>query len=172
MIARGEFVRTKYGMICAACAERLNAEQEQEDQEAAQAAPPPAPEAEPAPEPPTDRANPAVVEAPPPPPAPEPEPQPEPQAPEPQPPERVFDDPEAAVPLAAMHQHVEAIHRILMFEKSSTWNIAATVTQCLAVGMLVIALFNWLENPQGVLNILLVALILQVMALTFYVKGK
>ena len=164
MIARGEFVRTKYGMICAACAERLNAEQEQEEQEAAQAAPPapPTPEPEPAPEPPP----------PPPPPPPEPEPQPEPQASEPQPAERVFNDEEAAVPLAAMHRHVEAIHRILMFEKSSPWNILATVTQCLAAGMLLIALFNWIENPQGVLNILLVSLILQVMALTFYVKGK
>lgn len=74
--------------------------------------------------------------------------------------------------MAGLHRHVEAIHRILVFEKSSPWNVLATVTQCLAVGILLIALFNWVEHPQSVLNILLVALILQVMALTFYVKGK
>ena len=69
----------------------------------------------------------------------------------------------------SIRQHVEAIRRILLFEKSSTWNVIAAVVQCLAIGMLIIAVFKWLDDP---LNTLLLALIFQVMALTFFLKGR
>ena len=71
--------------------------------------------------------------------------------------------------IESIRQHVEAIRRILLFEKSSTWNVIAAVVQCLAIGMLIIAVFKWLDDPM---NTLLLALILQVMALTFFLKGR
>ena len=71
--------------------------------------------------------------------------------------------------LDGIRQHLEAIHRTLVFEKSSPWNVLATVAQCLAVGMLILGAINWADNPM---HLLLVALIFQVMALTFFVRGK
>lgn len=71
--------------------------------------------------------------------------------------------------ISGMQEQLERIQRLLMFEKSSPWNILAAVTQCLALGLLVAAALRWLEGPQ---NVLIVALIFQVMALTFFVKGK
>jgi hypothetical protein len=74
-----------------------------------------------------------------------------------------------AQPLEDIREHVEAIHRTLVFEKSSPWNVMATIAQCLAIGMLILAAVNWADNPM---HLLLVALIFQVMALTFFVRGK
>ncbi len=71
--------------------------------------------------------------------------------------------------LRGIRQQLEVIRRSVMFEKSSTWNIVGAVAQCLALGMLLTAAFRWLDNP---LNLLLIALLFQVMALTFFVKGK
>ncbi len=75
----------------------------------------------------------------------------------------------AADLLSGIRQQLEAIQRILMFEKSSAWNVLGGVAQCLALGMLLTGVFRWLEDP---LSLLVVALVFQVMALTFLVKGK
>jgi hypothetical protein len=64
---------------------------------------------------------------------------------------------------------LDQIQRILLFEKSSAWNVVGAVTQCLAVGMLLLAVLNWHDQPM---NLLLTALLFQVMTLTFFVKAK
>lgn len=76
---------------------------------------------------------------------------------------------EAARLLADIRQKLEVIHDGLMFEKTSSWNVLGGVAQVIAVGALVMAVFNWLDDP---LNLLMVALIFQVLTLTFFVKGK
>lgn len=74
--------------------------------------------------------------------------------------------------LEGMRRQIEAIHRLLLFEKTSAWNVIAGVAQCLAVGMLVVAAMQWLEEGRSVLNILMVTIVFQVMALTFFLKAK
>lgn len=160
-IGRGEFVKTRYGMLCLTCAERL--------------------EEEPAPAPAPTPAVPAVVEAAPAPapePEPEPPPPPPPPAPAPEPPvERaaVIEAPPAPesrrvlAELERLNQQVEQVQRSLLFEKSSSWTVLAAVAQSVAAGLLVIALLNWLDNPG---NLLLAALAMQTMALTFFVKAR
>ena len=75
----------------------------------------------------------------------------------------------AADHLENIQRQIEAIQRILLFETSSSWTVLAGMAQLLAVGMMVIAGFRWLDDP---LDLLLVALIFQVMALTFFVKAR
>ena len=147
-IQRGLFVQTPQGMLCATCAQKLDEETEAAKHLAAAQAPapakPPAPQIEEkaAPDPPASA--PPVA----------------PQSGAPQAPAQLLD---------GIRQQVEAIHRTLLFEKSSPWAVLATVAQCLAVGMLILAAVNWADNPM---HLLLVALIFQVMALTFFVRGK
>ena len=141
-LRRGLYVETADGLLCATCAQRLD----EAPPTGAASASKSAPAKRPAPS-----AGRGTVT---------------PQEPAPlsaQPAER------SAGQLNSILQHVEAIRRLLLFEKSSTWNVVGATVQCLAVGMLVIAVFKWLENP---LNLLIVALILQVMALTLFLKGK
>ena len=108
-------------------------------------------------------------EAPPPPrkeetaPAPEPAPPPAPAPPPPSPP--AFSSSGIEKLLAQLDQ----IQRILLFEKSSVWNVIGAVTQCLAAGMLLLAILNWHDQPM---NLLLIALLFQMMTLTFFVKAK
>jgi len=64
---------------------------------------------------------------------------------------------------------VEDIRRTLLFGKSSAWNLIAVLAQALALAMLLVAIFRWLDDP---VSLLLVALIFQVMALTFFVKAS
>ena len=71
--------------------------------------------------------------------------------------------------LEGIRQQIEAIQRILLFEKSSTWNVLGGVMQCLAVGMVVVGALKWLDEPM---NVLLVALVFQLMALTFFMKAR
>jgi hypothetical protein len=189
-VQRGLFVQTLNGMLCATCAQQLDEETEAAKKLAAAQEPapvePPAPPVEenPAPvpqaEPPKEEAAlrplpiadvsvrkepaaeaPAPV-APDPPAAPAGPPASPayPQSGASEPPAHALDD---------IRQHLEGIHRTLVFEKSSAWNVFATVAQCLAVGMLILAAINWADSPM---HLLLVALIFQVMALTFYVRGK
>jgi hypothetical protein len=194
-VQRGLFVQTPHGMLCATCAQQLDEETEAAKQLAAAQAPTPAappelpveedpaavspaepPKEESAPEPaPIPQASvrerePAIAPAPV---APDP---PAVQVQPPTPPESTpFGAPQPGGPeapaeiLDSMRQHLEAIHRTLVFEKSSLWNVLATVAQCLAVGMLILGAVNWADNPA---HLLLVALIFQVMALTFFVRGK
>jgi len=71
--------------------------------------------------------------------------------------------------LSDIQEQLERIHRVIMFEKSSAWNVVAAVAQCLAIMLLIAAAFRWLEKP---IELIVVALTFQVMALTFFVKGK
>jgi len=75
----------------------------------------------------------------------------------------------AAERLENIERQLEGIQRILLFDRSSTWSVMAGVAQLLAVGMLVVAAFRWLDDP---VTVLLVAVIFQIMALTFFVKGR
>jgi hypothetical protein len=187
-VQRGLFVQTPAGMLCATCAQQLDEETEAAKQLAAAQAPvpaePPAPPAEekPAPVPPGELAK----EESPTPLSPVPRPsvreEPRAEAAAPAPPELAPEPPsiphsalrtpqseEPAQLLDGIREHLEAIHRTLVFEKSSPWNVFATVAQCLAIGMLIPAAVNWAGDPT---RLLLVALIFQVMALTFFVRGK
>ena len=167
-IARGSFVQTKDGMLCATCAQRLDEEETSGGGSTETGtAVPTAPE--------SLQAAPAAV-----PPSAPPDPSATPQAagrekmpggdPDPAPAEPEETHPEdPAELLESIHRHLAAIHRTLVFEKSSPWTVVATVAQCLALGMLMIAVFNWADKPD---NLLLVALIFQVMALAFFVRGK
>ena len=109
------------------------------------------------------------------PPAPPPEPEVAPQPPAAPPPAvdarpptpPVTPDPSPL--LSSIQQELEAIRRVLLFEKTSPWNVLAVVVQCVAACVFAIAVIQWQENPQ---NLLLAALVMQVMALTFFVKGK
>ena len=77
--------------------------------------------------------------------------------------------PEKSEQLEEIGRQVEDIRRTLLFEKSSAWNLIAVLAQALAVAMLFVAIFRWLDDP---VSLLLVALIFQVMALTFFVKAS
>ena len=162
-VERGLFVQTPQGMLCATCAQQLDEETEAAKQLAAAQAPVPAKpagtpaEEKPPPVPAADPPAPVALDPPAPaagaPPA-------GPQSGGPEPPAQLLD---------GIRDRLEAIHRTLVFEKSSPWNVVATIAQCLAVGMLILGAVNWADNPM---YLLLVALIFQVMALTFFVQGK
>ena len=74
--------------------------------------------------------------------------------------------------LDEIHGMMESIHRTLLFEKTSSWNVVGSVAQCLTIGMLLVAALQWLDGEGAVLNALLVAIVFQLMALTFFVKAK
>ena len=166
-IARGLFVKTKYGMLCPECAQSLE-------------------ENEPAPEQAVE-ATPVAPSAPPP--APEPVPQPEPK-PEPAPaevappvaPEAPTAAPGGAPPgpapllghdalrfLTRLHEEVETIRRTLLFEKTSPWNVIGVVSQCVALCIFGIAVVQWSDRPT---NLLLLAIFLQLMTVTAFLKAK
>jgi hypothetical protein len=159
-IQRELFVQTPHGMLCATCAQKLDEETEAAKHLAAAQAPVPAEspapqiEEKPAPMPPAKAPTPVAPD----PPAALSPADPQPRAPEP--PAQLLD---------GIRQQVEAIHRTLLFEKSSPWAVLAAVAQCLAVGMLILGAVNWADNPM---HLLIVSLIFQVMALTFFVRGK
>ena len=180
------FVQTPQGMLCATCAQQLDEETEAAKklaaaQEPAPVEPPASPVEEklepvPPPEPPKEGPAPELPSIPHsalpgaqgggstlPPELPR-----IPHSEAPADPQSVASESPAQL-LDGIRQHIEAIHRTLVFERSSAWNIFATVAQCLAVGLLILGAFTWAYNPT---QLLLVALIFQVMALTFFVRGK
>ena len=61
------------------------------------------------------------------------------------------------------------IRQSTTFEKSSIWNVLAVVMQCFAVGVLFVAGMRWATSGQIFLNL---AIVLQLMALTFFFKGR
>ena len=77
--------------------------------------------------------------------------------------------------IAGIREQVESIYRVMLFEKTSAWNVLGAVAQCLAAAVLVYALIQitgaQAEQPFA-LSLLIVALIFQVMALTFFLKAK
>ena len=74
--------------------------------------------------------------------------------------------------LETLSEQVESIKRALLYEKASAWNVIGGVAQCLALGMLVIAGMQWLDESGSTTGILLVAVLFQLMAMTFFLKGK
>jgi hypothetical protein len=199
--ARGEFVATPFGTMCPECARRHaepeaatppapepglqpepKAEPKPEPKPEPKVEPRPEPKTEPKPEPKIEpKAEPRVetetVPAPvapsPTPDTPPPSPVPAPPPPAPAPP-----TPEARHPapshdpsplLTSIQQELEAIRRVLLFEKTSPWNVLAVVAQCVAACVFVLAVIQWQDSPQ---NLLLAAIVLQLMALTFFLKGK
>jgi len=74
--------------------------------------------------------------------------------------------------LESLKEQVETIQRILLFEKTSVWNVIAGVAQCLAVGMLAMAGMQWLEGGENTGNLLMITIVFQLMALTFFLKAK
>ena len=68
-----------------------------------------------------------------------------------------------------IRREASSIRRSILFEKSSIWNVLGAVVQCFAVGAFVVACARWSQDPAP---LLLVAVLLQVMTLTFYFHGK
>jgi len=68
-----------------------------------------------------------------------------------------------------IRRETEAIRRTVLFDKTSTWNVLGAVTQCFALGALVMACVRWGSGPEPML---LVAILLQLMTLTFFFHGK
>ena len=74
--------------------------------------------------------------------------------------------------IEAIREQVETIQRTLLYEKTTAWNVAGGVAQCLAIGMVLMGGLAWLDGGGNVLNLLLLSIVFQIMALTFFVKGK
>jgi hypothetical protein len=68
-------------------------------------------------------------------------------------------------------QEVRAISRELLYERSSIWNVFGGIAQVFALGVLALAAARW-EGAEKGAPLLILALLLQVMALTFFVNGK
>jgi len=71
--------------------------------------------------------------------------------------------------LENIRREVSLIRRSILFEKSSVWNVLGAVVQCFAIAAFVVACARWSQDP---VPLLLVAVLLQVMTLTFYFHGK
>jgi len=141
-LRRGLHVESKHGLLCATCTQLMD-----EAQEPAGGAPPPSGSSAAA------------------------QPEPHPPPADDRPPAKPAPD-HSGRHLERIREQVEAIHRALLFEKTSPWNVIAGVAQCLAIGMLIIAALQWFEGGGSVLNVLMVAVLFQVMALTFFLKAK
>lgn len=79
------------------------------------------------------------------------------------------DDSDPARTLAEIRRELSRVRQAMMFERPSLWNILGGVTQCFAFAALVVAAFRWAGNPQPAL---LLAILLQTMALTFFFNGR
>ena len=101
-----------------------------------------------------------------------PEPEEAPAAPAPAPAPPAPASPADEKQFAGIREMLESIHRTLLFEKASAWNIVGAVAQVLTIGMLLIAALQWLDGEGAVFNALLVAVVFQLMALTFFVKAR
>lgn len=73
-----------------------------------------------------------------------------------------------AARLDTILQEVHTISQFLLFERSSIWNVLGGVVQVFVFGVLAAAAL-WRGHTQ---ELLLIALLLQVMVLTFFVKGR
>lgn len=71
--------------------------------------------------------------------------------------------------LDEMRQDLKDIRQSLMFERASLWNVLGGVAQCFAVASVGVAAVQW---GNGATDFLILGLLLQVMALTFFVKNK
>jgi hypothetical protein len=63
---------------------------------------------------------------------------------------------------------LRSINRALVFERSSVWNVLGGVAQVFVPAIVALAAMNW-DQPT---NMLLLAVLVQLIALTFFVKGR
>ena len=96
------------------------------------------------------------------------DPEPEDEEPEPAGPETA-EQADAIDLLERIRREVTQVRQALLYEKTSLWNVLGAVTQCFALAALVAALVRWGRDPQPLLTL---AVLLQVMALTFFFQGK
>ena len=151
----GPCVNTDQGMICAECMPAYFASLSSPDK----------------PRPPVLKAvaHPAKPPQPPPPkPPPEAPPQPETPTPAPPPPAQPVDGNATRI-LEEIRKDLHDIRQSLTFERASLWNVLGGVAQCFAVATLGMAAVRW---GDGSTDFLILGLLLQVMALTFFVKNK
>ena len=88
------------------------------------------------------------------------------------PPAAEEEEPEGEDPVEILEdilRELRDIKQSTTFEKSSIWNVLAVVAQCFAVGVLFAAGMKWTTSGTVFLQL---AIVLQVMALTFFFKGK
>ena len=78
------------------------------------------------------------------------------------------DEDDPIVILRSILAEVKPIHRAIMYEKASVWNVLGGIAQIFALGA-VLLLPRWSDQWEG---LLLLACFLQLLALTFFVKGK
>lgn len=64
---------------------------------------------------------------------------------------------------------VKPIRRAIMYEKSSVWNVLGGIAQVFALGTVLIILVRWNEQAD---SLLLLACFLQLLTITFFLKGK
>lgn len=182
---RGGRVRTNQGLICEECTPAYF--KSLSDPESA---PPPRPEvrrAEPSPSPAEPKGDFAQEpeaaeeeeepprEAPPPPPDADEHPSTEgpaeaqrsPAPPEEEPEEDAGPDPFGL--LEDIRRQVGQIRQSVAFESTSAWNVFGAVAQTFALAALLFAGVTWASGPM---DMLLVAILLQLMALTFFLNGK
>jgi hypothetical protein len=65
---------------------------------------------------------------------------------------------------------VTPISRSMLYEKASIWNLLGAVGQILSLTLLLVAVVVW--QSSGPTNILLVAILVQLMTLTCFLRGK
>jgi hypothetical protein len=154
---RGLFVDTANGPVCATCARRLDEETagiplgatEPQDLQ------PPKAKSRPKAEPEPTKPAPAQQRA-------------MPEIPKDHPLHSLLRDEFLSV-LTGLREHLEHIHRSVLFEKSSHWNVLGTAAEALTIAFLVIAGINWTTSPD---KFILAAIVFQIMALAFFVRGK
>ena len=88
------------------------------------------------------------------------DPQPEPPAEAPPSPFRTLED---------IRQELSQVRQALQFEKPSVWNVVGGIVQCFALAALVFAGASWGGDPKPAL---LLAILLQLMALTFFFNAR
>ena len=77
---------------------------------------------------------------------------------------------DVALMLESILKEVKSINRALAFEEASIWNILGAVVQCFGIAALMFAFHKgWQENAD---TMLLLAILLQLMALTFFMLKR
>jgi len=66
-------------------------------------------------------------------------------------------------------RELRAISNTLLYEKASIWNVFGGISQVLVLGVLILAMLRWETWGE---ECLLLAVLLQLATLTFFIKGK
>jgi len=76
---------------------------------------------------------------------------------------------EANFILESIFNELRTINSSLSYEKMSMWNVFAAVVQCLVFGVMFLSYLRWQTEGD---KLLMLASVLQTMALAFFVVGK